>query len=516
MRTIAILLFLAASIRAADLPTAPVAAKWELPAGAGKATALAWMPDRSAIVVGDAAGTVRVWNIATARESAAGTIGKAPVLDLAVSRDGKLVAAAAVKGVTLWDRSADSVRTVASTALFPNESHVDSRTEGTAWKVAFADSKTIAVLSTWYSIVRIGTDGTIIEKAIAMPSEFGKGPKVLIRDEAASSPLAGLGLAYYEGDEIDELRVWDYAKGAVAGRTTLKELTRPAAQAMSPDGRWAIVRDLRPSNSAHLLLFDVRSLKEIGILPLGKPRPEATLRAEFSDDGRMIFVAISDAPATVYDAARLAPLAHLAVGYVPSVRFSPDGRRIATGHADARVSIHDLRAAVDSNPPKEIDAAACWNDLVSADGAVAMRAVYRLADRPDATVKFIREKLKPVAKPAEADLAKWLAELGAPAFAVRQAASKKLAVITDTIIPELKAEAAKNASPEAVAAIDALLVAAERSRKKLEGDYLRAYRAVQVLETIGAPAKELLASYAAGAKGAFLTEEATRAVGRMK
>jgi WD domain, G-beta repeat len=516
VRSLFCLLAIANGLGAAEPPAAPVVSKWELPASAVKVTALAWLPDGIRLVGGDGSGTVRIWEISTGRDLAVlppAKQGAAWIYGIDASRDGKRIAIAnGAAGLRIWDRETNREVSVTPTELFAGIPHETKGLPGVDG-VGFHELG-ITVVSSLHSIARVSTDGKLLGPAAALPIEFGKGEKAYLREEAAVAPIAKLGLAYYEGHDVDELRVWDYGKGAVAARSTLKELTRPAALAMPPDGRWAIVRDLRPANSAHLLLFDVRSLKEIGILPLGNPRPGATLRTDFSDDGRLIFVAVSDAPAKVYDVARLSPLAEPTVGYVSSVRFSPDNRRIATGHAEPRVSIHDLRAAVDPNPPKALDAAACWNDLVSADGATAMRAVYRLADRPDDAIKLFREKLKPIAKPAAEDVTKWLAALGAPAFAERQSAAKKLAVVVDAIGPELKREIDRNPSPEAVEAIRGLIDSAERARRKLDGDHLRAYRATQVLEMIGAPAWPLLDEWAAGAAGIPLTEEARRAVER--
>jgi hypothetical protein len=506
----------AASARGAD--PAPVQAKWELPASAVKATALAWLPDGTGVVYGDGSATTRIWDISVGREIA--TLappkqGLAWIYGVAASRDGKRIAIAnGTIGLRIWDRASNRETTVSPSELFAGVPHDLRRLPGVEG-VGFHDVALVAV-SSLQSIARVAPDGRLLGKAVAMPIEFGDGEKAYIREEAVVSPRANLGLAYYEGHDIDELRVWDYAKGAVAASATLKELTRPVAQAISSDGRWAIVRDLRRANDQRFFLFDVRSLKQIGSIALGQAVSIDLHRAEFSDDGRLLLVLPSNTPAIIYDVARLSPMAQLDLEHYSCWRFSTDNRRIAMGHAESRITIHDLRAAVDPNPPAAHDPIACWNDLVSANGATAMRAIYRLADRPAETVKFIETRLKPVTKPDAADLTKWLADLNAPAFADRQTAMRKLAAVADAILAELNREVMTNAAPETVEAIRTLLESTDRSRRKLEGDYLRAYRTVQVLEYCGSAADELLKRYAAGAAGAALTTEAAGAIARRK
>lgn len=507
---------LASMVPAAEPPKASIATRWSLPDSAGSVTALAWLPDGTGIVAGESSGRVLVYDL-NGRETAAlaPPRGGVPVVGLDISRDGQLVAIAhEALGLRLWDRMANTDRTVPANDLFAK-----TRDEPVplAYSVAFAaDGRTVAVVSARHSIARVALDGTILSSTV-LPVQFGQGEQAFIRDEAATALRSGLGIAYYEGHEVDELRVWDHAKGRVAASATLRELTRPAAQAIAPDGARAIVRDLRPGRSANLLLFDVRSLKEIGVLPIANLKPEGLVRTDFSDDGRLLLVSVSGSPTLIVDVARLSTIAQLEGPVIRSIRVAPGNRRLAMGDADRRITIFDLRPTWDANPPKELDAtaiAACWNDLASADGAVALRAVDRLADHPDLAVKMLSEKLKPITKPTADEQSQWIAALNAPAFAERQTATKKLTSLADTILPELQREVEKNPSPEVVSALQSILESADRTRRKLEGENLRTFRAVQTLERIGNPAKDLLIHCARGATGALLTEEARAACRR--
>ena len=503
-------------LAAAEVPTAPVAGNWIVPKSAIRATALAWLPDQSGIVAGDGSGSTRVWELATGRESAIlppAKQGATWIHGIAASNDGQRLAIAnGTAGLRIWDRTTNRETTLLPGALFAGIPH-EKQGVPSVIGVGFI-GREIAAVSSRQSIARIAPDGKLLGKVSAMPIEFGTGEAAYIRDDAVVALAAGFGFAYYEGHEVDELRVWDFAKGRVLARSTLKDRTRPDSLAIAPDGRRAAVRDRQRMAEAPLLIFDVRSAQEIGSLALGRPKPGVRVSVEFSPDGRLLAVAVAEAPVTIYDTAKLTPLAQIAAGTVSALAFAPDGRRIAVAHSDGRVTLHDLRAALDPNPPKNLDTAACWNDLVSPDGTTAMRAVFRLADHPAEAVKLFEGRLAPITKPNAADLTKWMSALDAPAFADRQTAQKKLAAVAGAIVPELKTEAETNRTPEVVEAIQTLIETTDRTRRKLEGEALRAYRAVQVLEYCGAAAEPLLNRYAAGASGAMLTDEAAGANAR--
>lgn len=495
---------------------------------AGVVRAVTWLPDGSAVVSGGEDGTTRVWDVTSGRETA--TLPAPPptsrdvrrgVSALAVTRDGQRVGIGHLEyGIRIWDRKANRVPLADSNDLFPGRRRNDPATPENVKEVTFSnDEKSLLALSHGGQIIALDLDAKPRSPAADMPREFGKGEKALIRDEAAVSLRGGIGVAYYEGDEFDEVRAWDYRKREVVSKLKLVEGARPDFGAISPSGRVVLATSARTMEHRELTVFDPTTLGRIGRIILPEPTPSAP-RIIFSDNERFCVVDAYVGESQhylVYDVATWGLCASVPNGnHSSSLAFSLDGRRVAVGQRDSRIFIHDLRAAIDPTPPAALDAAACWNDLISPDGTTALRAAYRLADHPAAAVKFVREKLKPVPPPAAADVTVWVKALSAPAFAERQAAAKKLAAVADAVEPELRRAAAKDASPEAAEAIATLLETTARSRRKLEGDYLRAYRAVQVLEMIGPPAAEALKEYAAGAKGAFLTQEAELARGRMK
>ncbi|QEL13756.1 WD40 repeat domain-containing protein [Limnoglobus roseus] len=528
MRTLVLLLLFTGTLSAAE-PLAPVVAKYATSEFA-PVVAVRWVPATRQVVVLNEDGTVRVWgegNDVPLATMPAPPSTSVPAFGLTVSRDGRTVVTTERSRLQIWDRTKDTVATVATEKASPALKDVGP--------VEFApDGRGLYALGHQAHFVTLGPDGTGAKVGGQMPPAFGKGERALIRDQPLVSLAGGLGVAYYEGYEVDEVRVWDFAKNDVAAKMELREGVRPHPFALTPDGQSVVLVDQRRNPIPALEVYESRSLTQVRTVPL-RHIVWTDARRTFSPDGRLFAVEIDPkldcSTYLICAAARYEPLAILRHDkpdrllpneYQPprdgkpsrkTVSLSPDGRRAATAF-DARVHVHNLQAAIDPTPPKAFDAAACWADLVSADGPTAMRAVYRLADHPAEAVKLFQEKVKPTAKPAAGDVAKWVKALDAPAFAERQTATKKLTAAADTVEPELKQEAANNASPEVVQAINTMLDAVAKSRRKLDGEYLRAYRIVQTLEMIGQPAAELLKAYAAGAKGAFLTQEAEAAKSR--
>jgi hypothetical protein len=105
---------------------------------------------------------------------------------------------------------------------------------------------------------------------------------------------------------------------------------------------------------------------------------------------------------------------------------------------------------------------------------------------------------------------KWIADLGDPAFAQREAATKDLAALGERADSALRAALAANPSAEARQRIDKLLAAPLDTPPP---ETVRFLRAVQALETIGSPdARDLLRALAKGDPAAMETKAANAAL----
>jgi hypothetical protein len=124
--------------------------------------------------------------------------------------------------------------------------------------------------------------------------------------------------------------------------------------------------------------------------------------------------------------------------------------------------------------------------------------------------EFLKGKVAPVPAVDADRLAKLVADLDSGRFATREAATKVLADLGPAARPALEAGLAKKPSTEGQTRIEDLLA---RLQKPLTGEEARPGRAVQALQWAGGDAaRSVLKTWAGGAAGARLTDEARRAL----
>lgn len=82
-------------------------------------------------------------------------------------------------------------------------------------------------------------------------------------------------------------------------------------------------------------------------------------------------------------------------GDIAGLEFAPDGRTLASGSFDSTVLIWDVSGTrgAKGKPLGEAEQAACWDDLASAKPAVALAALWRLADGGDKAVAMLVKRL---------------------------------------------------------------------------------------------------------------------------
>jgi hypothetical protein len=183
----------------------------------------------------------------------------------------------------------------------------------------------------------------------------------------------------------------------------------------------------------------------------------------FSPDGRSLVQAI-DNVVSLWDVQTGRQLATFKGhrGDVNAVAFAPDGKTVASASDDNTALIWDVAKVKRPSPPARAlqagDLAKLWQTLAEKDAVKAFDAIGELASAPTDAVAWIKERVKP-ARPED--------------------------------------------------------VRGKVTGLSLEGEPLRLYRAVEVLERIGTPqARQLLRTLAAGAPGALLTTSAQAALQR--
>lgn len=163
----------------------------------------------------------------------------------------------------------------------------------------------------------------------------------------------------------------------------------------------------------------------------------------------------------------------------------------------------------------EADLARWWQDLARAD-AVGYRAVWSLVDQGDRAVSFLAEKVKP--QPNQDGLiARLLRDLDDDDFETRERATEKLISLGGIAEQPVRDLLRARPSAEVNRRCEIILSKLGVPLRALTGEELRRVRAIHALEQIGTPsAIALLERYAAGSTGLRLTDEAKRALERMK
>jgi WD40 repeat protein len=191
--------------------------------------------------------------------------------------------------------------------------------------------------------------------------------------------------------------------------------------------------------------------------------------------------------------------------------FAPDGRTLVAAMTDTTILFWDL---VPAGKEAAKDMQAAWADLAANDAAKAYRALCRLLAAPADAVALLRSRLKPVENVDEKRLARWIAELDAGEFAVREKATEELRKLDKLAEPALRQALASRPTLEMRRRLQGLLDDVSSWRPPPE--ILRQLRAIEVLERLGTPeALALLQTLAGGAAGARLTRKARAAVRRL-
>jgi len=310
-------------------------------------------------------------------------------------------------------------------------------------------------------------------------------------------------------------------ESAFSGRGSFK-LKQPddilSAFLFSPDGQTLITgtrkspreKSITPVDTCTIHLWEVRSGKKRleFVLPFA-PFPLAP-----SPDGRFLAGTRADTKTIhVWDLATGIEVAKRG-GYstlIATLAFRPDGKAIASGHADGTALVWDL-SGLPAMKRTASDKESAWKDLASPDAAKAYRAIVSLAADPEC-VGILRELVKPVSKVPAEKIRKLVKDLDSDEFTARETATSALAMLGDTIDAELRSSLRGELSPEQKQRIDEVLA----RRKLIESDpeRLRLLRCVEVLERLGSSeARSLLGELAKGAAGARLTQEAQSAIRR--
>jgi WD40 repeat protein len=232
----------------------------------------------------------------------------------------------------------------------------------------------------------------------------------------------------------------------------------------------------------------------------------------FTPDGKWIVSGADDCSVRVWEAAtgKLVGRFHGHYGSVEQVAVAPDGRSAFSAGGDGFVYQWDLRPQPYSRPQQKPDD--LWAAAAEPDPAFAVAAAWALVTGSQESREFVADKLPPFATKRE-EIAKWLANLDSPRFAVRETATKALADQGRAVERQLRETLKATTSAEVRRRAEFLLA---RFKNAYTADELRVLRLVQACELSGTVAdRALLKRWAAGGSGAVLTEDAKAALARL-
>jgi RNA polymerase sigma factor (sigma-70 family) len=468
-----------------------------------------------------------LWDVAKSRVRHRLKEQKADIIGMQLTRNGRTLYTLdwQNKTVSVWDLSKGEER-----QRFPLGQEFTPSAFGA---LALApDGKTLAVLSATKTI-------RVLDTTSGRELRRWDGPE-LIRGSAFAADSRFLVVWY--GDL--KVRIWDTTTGhqqceyplpqdlrvgqpkfgfTDGGRGRAIPVPTPFHAALSPDGRQLAIgndRHVLPLEKCFLVLKDLATGRDIRRLD---NLPADVNHIAFSPDGRMLVWSGRMDP-TIYlvetpsgrERRRFA--GHY--GGVISLAFSADGERLISGSTDTTALVWNLGRRLDRGKAALTLTAAevekLWTDLAGEDAARAYEAIGKLAAAPTAAIPFLRKHLLPVPAVEEKRLARMLADLESDDFAVRQKAIADLEKLGEAALPAYRKALDDKPPLEARRPLNDLLEKAEQAWWDASGERLRSLRAIEALELAGTKeAREMLATLAAGAEGARLTEEAKAALARL-
>jgi WD40 repeat protein len=285
--------------------------------------------------------------------------------------------------------------------------------------------------------------------------------------------------------------------------------------AVSPDG--TLVTALGGEQHQVVRLVSVDALRERRL----EGHQGSVRRAIFAADGRTLATAGDDGTIRLWEVAtgkeRLCLSGH--EGCINALALTADGRTLVSGSDDTTALVWDLTglAAKGRLPHLRLTAKeheALWTELAGIDAVRAYRALWQLV-ASEQGIAQLRERLRPASPIDTKKLARLLAELDSPEFAVRDRASRELTEAGECVVGSLRKVLANSPSLEVRRRVEEVLEAIASGPPS--GEVLRGSRAVEALERIGSTeACALLRELARGTVEASLTREAQASLRRLE
>jgi WD40 repeat protein len=290
----------------------------------------------------------------------------------------------------------------------------------------------------------------------------------------------------------------------------------------SPDGRVIA----RTDKEGRIHFQETTSAKDLActspadVLPFAGGGPRPLFASAFSPDGKSLAAVMAFEPIRLWETATGKERQRFSghIGYLKQLAFSPDGRKLVSVSSEKTGLVWQVVGPEPGQRPSELSARqlrALWTDLASDDGRTAFRALRALtAAEPASVVDFLRREGRPVARLDQQQLARWIEELDADNFAVREKATADLTKLGVLAEGPLRRALHNQPSLEVRRRLETLLE--KLKDRPIPSTTVRGWRAVEVLEHLATPeARRLLAEWAEGEPEARLTREAKASLERL-
>lgn len=505
----------------------------------GAANLMAYSPDGRylATVSGQ---SVRIWDVAAGTELHGDAGHRAPVLAGAFLSEGRVVTAGQDQTIRCWDvKSGKEVDRLDQQPIYAAHLVPDSAGRSVLlasnnqfvlkWTPGKSSDIERLPFSVQGSVIALAADGKAAvvqmnQNLIAYSLPDGKQLRQILPPEnsypqAVCVSSGSRYLAFVDNNQNGVVHIWDliagHQKRTIAGDRTMQLYAE--RMIFSPDGRLLVsVAGHRP-----VLVWEVFT----GLVRLVIPQSQVAGQsaAAFSPDGRVLAVGSGAGEVRLIDmrsGATAGPfIGHR--GHTTCLAFSQDGKQLISTNTDTTAIVWDVakllaklpeRAKASEATPRQLDA--WWMGLASGDGAAASEAIWSLSDRPRETLDLFREKLKPVVGPDAATVTKWVGDLDAPKFQVREKSYRNLAGMGESARDQLQEGLKKATSAEARFRITRLLGVIN---SQVAPAKLQPLRALEVLEKIGgSEAKQQLEALAKQSTDEEIRREIDRVLQRWR
>jgi WD40 repeat protein len=518
------------SVKGEQGDSLPRGARARLNASLGPLSAVAFSPNGDCVAAGSDGGSVCLWNWQHKTEPRVFTGHKDRVWSVAFSPDGLLLASAGNEGqIILWD-----------TATGQQVHRLDNH--GSAvYAIAFsADGLTLASGSRddYVRLWRAATGKELCRFGGPLPQELARPQVEAPRKGVTSLAFSpdGRYLAAASGDQA--IHLWDVAAGREQRRFEGHSGV-VVALGFSADGRTlassattAFFTRNGLANSASGLLDGTVRLWEVAS---GQERCRFHSQQHsgnpmaFAPDGRLV-AALDPFDRTIrlwdtsteelfdqYEGHR--PMNRgPAAAVIEALAISPTGRLLASAAGDGSILL--WRANMRPQPAPVPNRQSCrlvdvlWWELSGEDAALAYRAHWRMLQRPQETVRFLRQHLRPAPTNAREPVARLVARLDHDRFPIRERATHELEQRGAWAEPALRRALQGTLSAEARSRMERVL--SQLDQRGPDSASLREIRAVEVLEHLGSQdSRALLETLAQGDPDARLTIEVKESLARL-